>query len=733
MKQLLFLFFLLIGLSSRATETFILKANSSASVFLSDRNSADQKNAFELLKKYLLEINGTKVGMASLPTKKTTIKIFENTSLHPDGYEIAIDKKTIEISGGSRKGCTYATIHLLEQYLGCSYLSPTYKVIPKQNDISLPLIRLSEVPKNDVRIINLYYGEDQEFRDWHRLNSIEEVYPNGYFVHTFHRLLPWEEYFEKHPEYFALINGQRSIDQLCPSHPEVREIIATKLKAEMQLQPEKQTWSVSQNDNFSYCQCAKCHAIIEAEESPSGPVIDLVNDMAKRFPDKIISTLAYQYSRKAPKSLKPLENVEVMLCTIELMRHKPIETNPESADFKKDIEDWGKICKNIYLWDYTINFNHCISPFPNLHVLQPNIQFFTKNNVNALFEQSNSTTGYEFSELKVHLLSKLMWDPNINVEDEMQRFLRDYYGEAGWHIFYYIEAMEEMVQQQETKLWIYEHPVVHENDLFSERQLALYRKHFNQAEEEVRNDSIYLNHVRLARLPIQYAEMEIATNHMFSDRGWYTLTDGKPVPNDRLFRTLEAFEETCVKNNVPTVNESGLSPKDYISSLKRMIDVNIDGNLAFGKKVTATALPDKKYSSGDLAFLTNGVSDASDYNVHWLGWFGQDTELILDLEQPCTAEQISIGSLWNAKSWILHPVDVSCSVSLDGKKFIPLGSITREGDQKAEQTIKTHSYWITGITYRYVRFRITGTHQLPDWHPSAGQPSWFFVDEIVVK
>jgi hypothetical protein len=220
---------------------------------------------------------------------------------------------------------------------------------------------------------------------------------------------------------------------------------------------------------------------------------------------------------------------------------------------------------------------------------------------------------------------------------------------------------------------------------------------------------------------------------MFSERGWYTLENGKPVKRDRLFETLNDFEITCTENNVPTVNEAELSPANYIRSLKRMIDVNIDGNLAFGKNVTGPVPPDKKYSNGDFSYLTNGVCGASDYNVHWLGWFGMDAAFVVDLEQSVTVTNISIGSLWNGKSWILHPAQVSCSVSSDGKNFIPLGTISVEGDQKTEQTIRIYNFDASGKTVRYVRFQVTGTHLLPDWHASAGQPSWFFLDEIIVK
>lgn len=733
-----FAFFLLFGFcflnpSFASQNEFVIHSKTQLKVYVENTRSEDLNNAFNLLEKYLFEIAQSKLEKTEHFTKKTAIYLKENNKLHPDGFIVTIQKNRLTIEGGTRKGTTYAVIHLLETYLDCKYLSPDFKIIPKKDQIGFPCQTIRDQPANDVRIINLYFGENQEYRDWLRLNTIEEVYPKNYFVHTFHRLIPWEPHFHTHPEYFALVNGKRSIDQLCPSNAEVSKLIAEKLEAEMTLHPEKQKWSVSQNDNFSYCQCDACKKIIAEEESPSGPIIRLVNEIAAQFPDKIISTLAYQYSRKAPVKTKPSGNVEIMLCTIELYRDQPIETNPESSDFKKDMEDWGKISSNIFLWDYTINFNHSISPFPNLHILQPNIRFFTKNHVNALFEQSNSTRGYEFSELKAYLLSRMMWNPELNIEHEMQRFLKNYYGEAAPAIYEYIQALEAALKETKSKLWIYEHPVVHQNGIFSEAKLIQYNQIFDQAEMAVTRDSILLNHVHLARLPLQYAEMEIATNNMFSKRGWYEITNGKMIPNQHLLKTLKQFEQTCKRNNVPTVNESELSPSNYISSLRRMIDVNIEGNAAFGKNLTASNPPDKKYQNGDLSYLTNGVNGASDYNIHWLGWFGNDTELILDLDTLSRAKNISIHSLWNGKSWILHPAEISCSISSDGEHYIPIGSIRIEGDQQKEDPIRAYSFQAENVVYRYVKFTVKGTKTLFNWHPSAGEPSWFFLDEITVK
>jgi len=61
-----------------------------------------------------------------------------------------------------------------------------------------------------------------------------------------------------------------------------------------------------------------------------------------RVPDKVISTLAYQYSRRAPAGIKPEPNVNIMLCTIECNRSRPIETDPANASFRQDIRDWSR-------------------------------------------------------------------------------------------------------------------------------------------------------------------------------------------------------------------------------------------------------------------------------------------------------------------------------------------------------------------------------------------------------
>jgi hypothetical protein len=660
-------------------------------------------------------------------------------SLRHDGFLVATSAGNLYVAGGGGKGVIYGVIHLLEKYFGCRRYGPSAEVFSRRNDLALGCIFDVDNPVNEVRIVYGEFALDPDYRDWMRLHDIADLYGTGYYVHTFQKLVPWQTHFAAHPEYFALMNGKRIIDQPCLSRPEVFDIAVAKLREEMAAQPDKEIWSVSQNDNSSYCQCPECLKAIEEEGSPAGPVIRFVNRVAALFPDKTISTLAYQYSRPAPRLTRPAPNVEVMLCTIELNRSLPIAVDPSSVSFVRDIEAWSRICGNIYLWDYTVNFSHHVSPFPNLHVLQPNIRLFVGHGVRRHFQQTNTSPGHEFSELKSYLEAKLLWDPETDVGAVMDDFLDGYYGKAGPFIRKYIDALAGALGRTGAKLDIYEPPAVHAGDYLSAADVSAYNTLFDKAEAAAAGDPDALLRVRTARLPLMYAMLEIGKDDMFGPRGYYSESVGRFSARPGMARLLEDFFARCEAGGVRTLSESGLTPMAYYDAAKRFIDVQVEGNLAFRKPVEADPPPSLKYAKGDLAVLTNGVRGASDFKVHWLGWEGIDFTLTVDLRKPIAAREISLSTLSDDRSWILHPDRVTCLISTDGASFREVGVVAAKGDHQGEEAIRAFS-WTKDMAdpglfagVRYVRFRIEGTKHLPGWHASAGGLSWVFVDEVVVR
>jgi hypothetical protein len=473
--------------------------------------------------------------------------------------------------------------------------------------------------------------------------------------------------------------------------------------------------------------------VTEEEQSPAGPIIRFVNRVAEQFPEKVISTLAYQYSRSAPVITKPLDNVQVMLCTIELNRSKPIATDPTSASFLKDLEDWGKIANRIFLWDYTVNFNHHINPFPNLHTLQPNIQLFVLNNVKEHFQQSNTGTAHEFSELKSYLLAKLLWNPDADKRKIIEEFTDGYYGAASPWIRKYMDAMEAEILKTGEWLDIYGPPTNHQHTFLSAENTEKYNLYFDEAENAVTGSPDNLLHVRTARMSLQYAIMEIGKTDMFGPRGWYVERDGEFHLRQDMTNMLEDFYQTSIDCNAAVVSEAGLTASEYYHSTWRILDVQVEGNHAFRKTVVANPPPTKKYSEGDLTLLTNGVRGGNHFHLHWLGWDGQDFTLVLDLESLVEATDIEISTLWDKNNWILHPRAVSCWVSSDGVRYTAVGRQEVADDQQKMELQKLFGFKAPKQKFRYVIFEVNGTIQLPVWHPAAGGGSWVFVDEIVVK
>ena len=712
-----------------------------------------ERRAAEILRSSILKMTGVdlpvlaagepgKPGVAAIgfPPKDLPPVIASSlSSLRPDGFLVGTSTGNLYVASGGGKGAIYGIVHLLEKYFGCRRYSPTAEVFPPCDDLALGCLFEADNPVNDVRVVNGEFALDADYLDWMRLHDHRDLYGTGYYVHTFQRLVPWQTHFAAHPEYFALMNGKRIIDQPCLSRPEVFDIAAAKLREDMAAEPDRKIWSVSQNDNTSYCQCPACLAAIDEEGSPAGPVLRFVNRVAALFPDKTISTLAYQYSRPAPRLTRPAPNVEVMLCTIELNRSLPIAEDPSSASFVRDIEAWSRICGHLYLWDYTVNFSHHVSPFPNLHVLQPNIRFFVDHGVRKHFQQSNTGPGHETSELKAYLLARLLWNPRADVDAVTEDFLAGYYGKAGGLIGQYTKSLGAALRRSGARLDIYEPPAVHAGDHLSAADVASYNALFDRAEAAAAGDPEILVRVRTARLPLMYAMLEIGKNDMFGPRGFYKEKDGRFVPEPGMVRLIDNFYERCRAGGVRTLNESGLTPEAYRDGVMRFIDVQVEGNIAFRRPVAADPPPSPKYAGGDPAVLTNGVRGASDFKVHWLGWEGVDATLVLDLEKPSSAREIALSTLSDERSWILHPHSVTCSVSSDGLSFREIGTKTLTGDHRGEDSVRVFS-WSEDMTdagsfgqVRFVRFRIEGTKRLPDWHPSAGGLSWIFVDEIVVR
>ena len=417
--------------------------------------SASQKLAAAELKAYLKRLTGADLPEGEVASRQIRIETVEDPKLGEDGYEIVSTDTALVIRGSKARGCLYGAYEVLERFGGVRWYSSWCEKVPRLERFSVPArMKFSERPAIEMR--HPYWhdvDQHQRFALRLRANATRHI-PKDFCgkdyrfggglgsCHTFSQFINAEKYGKTHPEYFALRNGKHGQDprrhfdsQPCLSNPDVLKIVTEGVKERIRKDPGACFYGVSQNDNQRYCQCPKCAAIDAEEESHAGSVVRFVNAVAeeveKEFPDVIIETLAYQYSRKPPKKTRLRHNVIPCLCTIELDFSRPIPESscPENRQFISDIAGWSAQTDQLYLWDYVTDFHHYALPFANVCSLQGNVRFFRDNGVKMLFEQG-SREGYHagFAELKAWLLSKLMWNPDADFDVLLDDFLCGYYG-----------------------------------------------------------------------------------------------------------------------------------------------------------------------------------------------------------------------------------------------------------------------------------------------------------------
>ena len=407
----------------------------------------------------------------------------------------------IIIYGGSKRGTAYGVYSFLEHELSCRWYTKDINILPKKRKWGFCSLSHSESPEFSIR--NVYFRSILD-KKWvmHSRNSGEELY---WGCHTMNLLVPPSKYYKRHPEYYSLHNGKRdSTAQLCLTNPALVSICADALREVIKSNPNYLIYDLSQNDNQFPCQCAKCSAVVKEEGSESGPIIRFVNQVADRlkdeFPDKYIGTFAYTYSRKAPLKVRPRENVIVRLCDGECCFAHSLEACEKSKQFCRDLAEWSKISSNLFVWDYVTPVSEYLLPYPNLHVLQENIQFFKKNNVKGVIEEGSYRSYIsDMSDLKYYLLTKLLWDSNSDVDELTKNYLNDVYGRSARYIKEYIDYMRHNISED-----IHINKNYYREDAFySEETIANIIEIFNNAENAAENEVI-LDRVRMARIPIDY-------------------------------------------------------------------------------------------------------------------------------------------------------------------------------------------------------------------------------------
>lgn len=421
----------------------------------------------------------------------------DESSIGYDGIILKTVGNSIVLSGSPLRGPLYSVYEFLETKLGCKWWTSTESTIPHNNNLII------------TDNLNVFYTPKLEYRESFYRDSFNGPFAvklkcNGnseniaeefgghhifqFFVHSSFYLIPPEEYFLDHPDWFSEIDGIRKVGhpewagipqafkelkeklkpeqiydggtQLCFSNDDMIAEMVKNARTALRSNPNASFLSISQNDWHGFCTCEKCRAIDEEEGSHAGSLLRGVNKVAEalegEFPNLYVETLAYQYTRKPPKITKPRKNVVVRLCSIECSFAQPLDSDVNQS-FRDDLVGWSEIADKLFVWDYATDFAFYLLPFPNYRVLGPNINFYIDHNVVGFFEQGDyqCETG-DFVQLRNWVVAKLLWDPSLDPKTLVNEFISGYYAPELVPIYRkYFDVLSDAVEKKNYYLGIF--------------------------------------------------------------------------------------------------------------------------------------------------------------------------------------------------------------------------------------------------------------------------------------
>jgi hypothetical protein len=421
----------------------------------------------------------------------------------------------ILLHGGGKRGALYAVSAFLEKFIGCRFFSDDLEYTPKSLPELPEAIHFSDNPAFTARDATGWYTVSGE---WAVKNRVNGHFANvtsaqggkmGYFpfCHSFDKLVPPDKYFFSHPEYFSLINGQRNPRQLCLANPELQEVVVRQVLEWIGDYPDRDIFSVSENDGGGVCECAECVRMNGNEKAQSenafgihksqcGTYFRFINivakEVAKHYPDKYIETLAYNYAPEAPREIELDPNVIVRVCRVD--------TN-EKMFLDESLPAWLKVSNNIHIWHYAHSYN-CFQLYPILESASRYCRIYRDMGVKGLFFETEGykSAGIESLWLKNYVLANLLWDP----DKAYLPLVEDYFNHA------YGAAASEMLECfNQLYLLLERHGEVNPNDDtcgFTRKLLPLCRISLQQAGKK-RLSAASRKNVEEVSIPFEYVSL----------------------------------------------------------------------------------------------------------------------------------------------------------------------------------------------------------------------------------
>lgn len=338
-------------------------------------------------------------------------------------------------------------------------------VLTETKDLKLPAFEITYLPSFDLHEAPSEVTWDDEFAYRMRFNPNAEMFVTGRSCHTSYTLINPFKYdytSEKYKDWYSEamfdnVHLKATVPaQLCYSNTEWWDEYVKNLKELLKSSDAPIMVMGMEDYNSEWCTCKDCAESSAKYGTDVAVMIKFANYVQAKinkwyeeeYPDKEpvkLVIFAYRTCEKAPAVWDEATSTYVPIDdSVKLHEDLGIYFAPVQASYaysfnakvnesvKTNLEAWNALTNNLYAWTYSYYPLHFMMMADSFEVIQENYKLLIENGAVSILDQldtqENGNSGW--TRAKQYVMSKLMWNVDLNMEEVLDDFFANYFDVA---------------------------------------------------------------------------------------------------------------------------------------------------------------------------------------------------------------------------------------------------------------------------------------------------------------
>lgn len=195
----------------------------------------------------------------------------------------------------------------------------------------------------------------------------------------------------------------------------------------------------------------------------------LMREIKKRDKNAKLFTLAYIYSEAAP-AIELEDGIIAVIAAITTNERYSLADPKhfDNARIRDNVFAWRKKCKDVGIYAYWNSFKGNVYSRPLLKQIKENLLWLKEIGVTCIDvegamdcsrldkyseRQANNRKYYDMNEAYVNILFKLLWNPDVDIDEELKRYNRIVYKESAKAMDGYFAALQRGWDKSDATVW----------------------------------------------------------------------------------------------------------------------------------------------------------------------------------------------------------------------------------------------------------------------------------------